>query len=130
VARPSELAAERQVVADQAAAAMSLDDALQNIDKAMQQKADKMKEQATQRRMLLKRPAASMGGEATDDNPLKIVLSNERSRSQFLVRIPGMPSKLFKYTASSADLVEQEAKAYIKEQCDAKGHSVPAKYQV
>jgi hypothetical protein len=139
------LAAENQVRDSASSAEVSLEAAMKQIDDATQAKAEKQKVQVAERRLfkrparamggeagderLFKRPARAMGGEAGDEKPANIILSNERSRRHFLVRIEGHPSKNFKYDEGGMECAENDAKAYIKARCRALGFVAPAKFQ-
>ena len=63
----------------------------------------------------MKRPAAT--GKQTTGT----ILSHERSRFQFRVRIKGLPSKAFRYPSKTNKALNEAlwaAKGYIKEQCE------------
>ena len=114
----------------------------------MKQKSDKQKDAAADRRSkkrladaesgVMKRPAMASAtapppkattSKATSSAP-RIVLAHEKSRHQWLVRIPEKKSKSFAYGEGGDSIAAQaRAKQYIREQCKASHIPVPAAFK-
>ena len=76
-----------------------------------------------------KRPAAALVGLAASSSGSAMVISHERSRSQFLVRLGLEGSKTFRYNGEGEmRTVEKHAVQYLRKRCRANGVDVPDKY--
>ena len=139
----SELAKQAGVRAAMATSGFSIEQVLKELDEAMKQKSDKQKDAAADRRSkkrladaesgVMKRPAMASAtappSKATSSAP-RIVLAHEKSRHQWLVRIPEKKSKSFAYGEGGDSIAAQaRAKQYIREQCKASHIPVPAAFK-
>ena len=111
----------KQVIDNKGAAKLSSDEALQQIDDAMAQKTGRQRQQTGKK---MKRPANAMAHEDLVEVPVK--LSHESSREQWLVRIQGHSSKVFKYgEGGNVDGAKRKAEAHIRSQCQQLGIQLP-----